>query len=129
MASRSNVRKRRSNALQLRFLWKTVVQSLDPFHPPAALLPRPRWRLRLLSSHLLPASPPLRQCQLRQCLFHFKLCLCPPMLQLPCTISQWTALPLPYCRELIDTNGGEAAFRDLMTDDVKERFIVPMTQA
>ena len=38
-------------------------------------------------------------------------------------------LPLPYCRELIDTHGGEAAFEGLATDDVKERFIVPMTQA
>ena len=38
-------------------------------------------------------------------------------------------LPLQYCRQLIDTNGGEAAFRNLTTDDVKERYIVPMTQA
>ena len=39
------------------------------------------------------------------------------------------SLPLSYCRELIDTNGGEAAFQGLTTDDVKERYIVPMTQA
>ena len=35
-------------------------------------------------------------------------------------------LPLQYCRELIDTNGGEAAFRNLTTDDVKERYIVSL---
>ena len=38
-------------------------------------------------------------------------------------------LPLSYCRELIDTNGGESAFEGLTTDDVKELFIVPMTRA
>ena len=38
-------------------------------------------------------------------------------------------VPLPFCRELIDANGGEAAFEGLTTDDVKDRFIVPMTAA
>jgi hypothetical protein len=38
-------------------------------------------------------------------------------------------LPLSFCRELIDANGGEAAFEGLTTSEVVNRFIVPMTQA
>ncbi len=38
-------------------------------------------------------------------------------------------VPLPFCRELIDSNGGEAAFEGLTTDDVKNHFIVPQTHA
>ena len=37
--------------------------------------------------------------------------------------------PFPFAREFIDANGGEAAFEGLTTDDVKDRFIVPQTQA
>ncbi len=37
--------------------------------------------------------------------------------------------PFPFLREFIDANGGEAAFEGLTTDDVKDRFIVPLTQA
>jgi lipopolysaccharide biosynthesis regulator YciM len=38
-------------------------------------------------------------------------------------------IPLPFLRELIDGNGGEAKFEGLTTDDVKDRFIVPKTVA
>jgi len=38
-------------------------------------------------------------------------------------------LPLPFIREFIDANGGEVAFEGLTTGDVKERFILPQTQA
>ena len=37
--------------------------------------------------------------------------------------------PFPFVREFIDANGGEAAFEGLTTDEVKDRFIVPQTQA
>ena len=37
--------------------------------------------------------------------------------------------PFTFLREFIDANGGEAAFQGLTTDDVKDRFIVPQTQA
>jgi hypothetical protein len=37
--------------------------------------------------------------------------------------------PFPFLREFIDTNGGEVAFDGLTTHDVKDRFIVPQTQA
>jgi tetratricopeptide (TPR) repeat protein len=37
--------------------------------------------------------------------------------------------PFPFLREFIDANGGDAAFQGLTTDDVKDRFIVPKTQA
>jgi hypothetical protein len=37
--------------------------------------------------------------------------------------------PFPFLREFIDANGGEAAFEGLTTDEVKDRFIVPQTQA
>jgi tetratricopeptide (TPR) repeat protein len=37
--------------------------------------------------------------------------------------------PFSFLREFIDANGGEDAFQGLTTDDVKERFIVPQTQA
>ena len=37
--------------------------------------------------------------------------------------------PFHFLREFIDANGGEAAFQGLTTDDVKDRFIVPQTQA
>jgi hypothetical protein len=38
-------------------------------------------------------------------------------------------VPFPFVREFIDVNGGVAAFEGLTTDDVKDRFIVPITQA
>jgi tetratricopeptide (TPR) repeat protein len=38
-------------------------------------------------------------------------------------------LPLSVIHEFIDTNGGDAAFKGLTTDDVKDRFVVPQTQA
>jgi hypothetical protein len=38
-------------------------------------------------------------------------------------------LPLPFIRQFIHLNGGEAAFDGLSTRDVKARFIVPQTQA
>jgi len=38
-------------------------------------------------------------------------------------------VPLSFCRQLIDANGGDAVFQGLTTDDVKDKFIVPMTQA
>jgi hypothetical protein len=38
-------------------------------------------------------------------------------------------LPLSYLRELIDENGGEAAFEGLTTSNVKRSIIVPKTQA
>ena len=37
--------------------------------------------------------------------------------------------PFPLVREFIDANGGEAAFEGLTTDEVKDRFIVPQTEA
>ena len=37
--------------------------------------------------------------------------------------------PLPFLREFIDANGGEACFQGLTTDDVKDRFVVPATLA
>ena len=37
--------------------------------------------------------------------------------------------PFSFLREFIDANGGESAFRGLTTDDVKDRFIVPQTEA
>ena len=37
--------------------------------------------------------------------------------------------PISFLREFIDANGGEASFQGLTTDDVKDRFIVPQTQA
>jgi tetratricopeptide (TPR) repeat protein len=38
-------------------------------------------------------------------------------------------LPLPFLRELINGNGGESAFEDMTTSDVKRSIIVPLTQA
>jgi hypothetical protein len=37
--------------------------------------------------------------------------------------------PFPFVREFIDANGGEAAFEGLTSDEVKDRFIKPQTQA
>ena len=37
-------------------------------------------------------------------------------------------LPLSFYRELIDANGGEAAFESLTTSNVKRSIIVPKTQ-
>ena len=37
--------------------------------------------------------------------------------------------PISFLREFIDANGGEASFQGLTTDDVKDSFIVPQTQA
>jgi hypothetical protein len=38
-------------------------------------------------------------------------------------------LPLPFLRELINDNGGESAFEDMTTSNVKRSIIVPLTQA
>jgi len=38
-------------------------------------------------------------------------------------------IPLSLIREFIDEHGGQAVFQGLSTDDVKDRFIVPKTQA
>ena len=37
--------------------------------------------------------------------------------------------PLPFFREFIAANGGEAAFDGLTSHDVNHRFIVPQTEA
>jgi hypothetical protein len=37
-------------------------------------------------------------------------------------------LPVSFFRELIDANGGDAAFEAMTTSDVKRNIIVPQTQ-